>query len=123
MTDPRDPMPTIRETLSAPGFERLKSLDFAATLAGLPPAEPAPVIGIAPPARRHAEDATQLLDTLHEWQAEEGETDTSMLTVVLEAQVEATLALVAQQRIANLIAWQALTGEGNRVAIRRELEP
>lgn len=52
----------------------------------------------------HAEKARTELDFLHEWMAEEGQTDATQLASVLEAQVHATLALVEQQRVANLIA-------------------
>ncbi len=45
---------------------------------------------------------------LHEYQSEEGFSDASMLTVALEAQVKATLALAEQQRIANIIALASL---------------
>ncbi|RLP68374.1 hypothetical protein D9V30_10315 [Mycetocola reblochoni] len=45
-----------------------------------------------------------LLEAVHDWQAHEGITDATMLASVGEAQAIATLALVEQQRIANLIA-------------------
>lgn len=48
--------------------------------------------------------AARLIESLHDWQGQEGQTDASMLTVVLEAQVHATLALVAEQRVANQLA-------------------
>ena len=51
----------------------------------------------------HAKKARRNIDGLHDYQAEEGMSDESMLTVAIEAQVHATLALVEQQRIANLI--------------------
>ena len=53
----------------------------------------------------HAKKARRNIDGLHDYQAEEGMSDESMLTVAIEAQVHATLALVEQQRIANLIAY------------------
>lgn len=37
------------------------------------------------------------------------------------AQTEALIELVEQQRLANIIAWQALTNESNRTIIRRGL--
>ena len=52
----------------------------------------------------HHTEATRLIDALHDWQEREGETDTTMLTVALEAQAQATLELANQQRISNLIA-------------------
>lgn len=53
--------------------------------------------------------AAHLLESLHDWQGQEGQTDASMLTVVLEAQVRATFALAAEQRTTNLVArWDAL---------------
>lgn len=54
---------------------------------------------------RAAEDLT---DTLHDWQGREGETDATLLTVAVEAHVQATLALVEEQATANLIAFYAL---------------
>lgn len=53
----------------------------------------------------HKADALHRIEGLHDWQGREGETDTSILSVVLEAQVHATLYLAEQQRIANLIAF------------------
>jgi hypothetical protein len=53
----------------------------------------------------HVEAAGQLLSSVHDWQAEEGITDSTMLVSVQEAQVRATLELAKQQRIANLIAY------------------
>ena len=41
---------------------------------------------------------------VHEWQLFEGSTDATNLAAILDAQVEATLALVYEQRTANLIA-------------------
>lgn len=52
----------------------------------------------------HVREALRNIDGLHDYQSEEGTTDESMLTVAIEAQVHATLALVEQQRATNLIA-------------------
>lgn len=52
----------------------------------------------------HKDEAERLLDELHEWQSREGETDATMITVALEAQTQATLALVEAQEVANEIA-------------------
>lgn len=41
---------------------------------------------------------------VHEWQAEEGQTDATNIAAALDAQTEATLALAYEQRTANLIA-------------------
>jgi ABC-type phosphonate transport system ATPase subunit len=41
---------------------------------------------------------------VHEWQGEEGSTDATNLAAIIDAQVEATLALAYEQRTANLIA-------------------
>jgi len=51
----------------------------------------------------HTAEAIRNIDGLHDYQSEEGMTDESMLTVAVEAQAHATLALVEQQRIANLL--------------------
>jgi hypothetical protein len=42
---------------------------------------------------------------VHEWQSQEGETDATVLAAILDAQVEATLALAYEQRTANLLAY------------------
>lgn len=56
----------------------------------------------------HAAEARALWDNLHEWQEQEGDTDETRLVQAIEAHAHetaaATLALVEQQRIANLIA-------------------
>lgn len=40
----------------------------------------------------------------HEWQSREGDTDATQIAAIIDAQVEATLALAYEQRTANLIA-------------------
>lgn len=40
---------------------------------------------------------------VHEWQSEEGLTDATNIAAILDAQVEATLALAYEQRTANLL--------------------
>ena len=52
----------------------------------------------------HAANSRRAIDTVHDWQGREGETDAAMLAEVGIAQAEATLALVEQQKVANLIA-------------------
>ena len=52
----------------------------------------------------HAANSRRAIDTVRDWQEREGETDATMLAEVGIAQAEATLALVEQARIANLIA-------------------
>lgn len=52
----------------------------------------------------HAANARQHIDWAHDTQAQEGTTDRSVTDTALLAVAEATLALVDQQRIANLIA-------------------
>lgn len=56
----------------------------------------------------HAARAVRNIEGLHDYQTEEGMTDESMLTVAIEAQVQATLALVDEQRTANLIGYVQL---------------
>lgn len=51
----------------------------------------------------HAAEARRNIEGLHDYQSEQGLTDGSLLTVAIEAQVHATLALVEQQRLANVI--------------------
>jgi len=53
-------------------------------------------------------EVEKLLDAVHDWQSEEGTTEASMLTVVLEAHVLATVELARQARVANLIAYKQL---------------
>ena len=52
----------------------------------------------------HAAEARQHIDWTHDWQGLEGDTPETNLAYALIAQAEATLALVEQQRVANLIA-------------------
>ena len=49
----------------------------------------------------HYVRAMDNVDSVHEWQAQEGETDAAMLATAILAQTEATLALVKAQREAN----------------------
>lgn len=72
----------------------------------------------------HEAESQRCLEGVHDWQAEQGITDETMITVTLEAQVHATLALVEQQRIANLIAYQNSFPVSQKVAdaIRAEVE-
>lgn len=60
----------------------------------------------------HKAEAVKLMNSIHDWQADEGMTDATMLAVALEANMNATLTLVEatekvaeQARIANLIAY------------------
>ena len=52
----------------------------------------------------HAAEARTHIEWTHDWQEEEGSTDAACIATPLIAQAEATLALVEQQQIANLIA-------------------
>ncbi|GAA4915654.1 hypothetical protein [Nesterenkonia rhizosphaerae] len=56
------------------------------------------------PGNPHAKDAEFTTGDLREWIAREGETDATMLAVVLDSQAQATLAVAYEQRTANLIA-------------------
>lgn len=67
---------------------------------------------------KKAEDA---LDAVHDWQADEGITEETMITVALEAQTQATLALAEQQRIANLLQY-AWTWPMARPELRDQIE-
>lgn len=58
----------------------------------------------------HAAEARKHIEWAHEQQSAEGDTGNVVRDDALLAQAEATLALVEQQRIANLIAWT--TGAG-----------
>lgn len=57
----------------------------------------------------HAAEASKHIDGVHDWQSDEGITDATLIASALIAQAEATLALVEQQRIANLIALATLS--------------
>lgn len=46
----------------------------------------------------HKGAALFLIEGLHDYQSEEGQTDASLLTVAIEAQVHATLCLAEQQK-------------------------
>lgn len=52
----------------------------------------------------HAAEARKLIAWGEEWMGEEGSTDATNLATALHTVTHATLALVEQQRIANLIA-------------------
>lgn len=49
----------------------------------------------------HVAESNSIMDSVHDWQSEEGSTDATLLTASLDALRHATLA--EQQRIANLI--------------------
>lgn len=122
-----DPMPTIREQLFAPltidAMEKRRRDTERAAVNGhsIAPAELKPErVDVAPPARRHAEDAEHLLNDAREMVDSHTHYPPPALAAAMAA-AEATLALAEQQRIANVIAWQALTGESYRQDIRRDL--
>lgn len=56
------------------------------------------------PGNPHAKDAESTTEIINEWMGHEGQTDATMLAVVLDANTQATLALAHEQRTANLIA-------------------
>ena len=53
-------------------------------------------------------EAELALDSLHRWLSIEGQSDATAITLGIEAQADATLYLAENQRIANLLAYQAL---------------
>jgi len=53
----------------------------------------------------HVATAKFRQEGVHEWQSEQGITDATLIAAALDAQTEATLALVYEQRTANLIAF------------------
>ena len=56
----------------------------------------------------HIKTAERRMDGVHEWQAEEGSTDATMIAVALDALTEAQLAVAYEARTANLVAlWTA----------------
>lgn len=67
----------------------------------------------------HAAAARRHVEWAHEWQGDEGSTDATNIATVLLAQTHATLALVEQQRIANLIA---LAGASDSIRARQQAE-
>lgn len=69
----------------------------------------------------HANEARKHIEWAHEQQSKEGEYDTTVRDNAILAQAEATLALVEQQRIANIIAFQGVTGESYRAEVRAAL--
>ena len=74
----------------------------------------------------HYAEARRRLRGLNEYQEAEGLNDFTILSVALEAQVHATLALAEQQRIANVIAlWQdedasGTSQEASSALVKRE---
>lgn len=66
----------------------------------------------------HVAEALVHVDDVHNWQSDEGITEATLIASALIAQAEATLALVEQQRIANLLALAQFsheTGDGARL--------
>lgn len=45
--------------------------------------------------------ALKILDSVHDWQGEEGQTDATMLAAIVDAQVRVSLALLDEQRKTN----------------------
>ena len=119
--DHLDPLLAARDILGDPAAAGIidRRLRAALTTETLPPVTPAAVtVILPPPARRHRENAEIAID-----EAENNSGTHDPLTLATIAVAEATLALAAQQRIANLIALQATSRESHMVTIRRELEP
>jgi hypothetical protein len=88
------------------------TMDAVSSILGLPPLptpEPTPA-----PAVNYVTLAENLLGA--EWR--NGDVAVAQVT---EAHVYATLALAEQQRIANLIAFEVISGEKNRAEIRKGL--
>lgn len=63
----------------------------------------------------HVAESNSIMDSVHDWQGEEGSTDATLTAAALDALRHATLALVEQQsrtadaaEVANLIAWKQL---------------
>lgn len=55
------------------------------------------------PGNPHVTEADLSTQVLHDWMEREGETDATMLATALDAQTQATLALVYEQRTATLL--------------------
>jgi hypothetical protein len=60
----------------------------------------------------HVATAKFRQEGVHEWQSCEGDTDATNIAAILDAQVEATLALAYEQRTANLIALYSMDESG-----------
>lgn len=56
----------------------------------------------------HTAEARARLGWVEDWQSREGDSDATQIANVLAAQVHATLALVEEQRTANLVAALAI---------------
>ena len=69
----------------------------------------------------HAGGAMTHIEYVHEWQGEAGDMEETQLANAFIAQAEATLALVEQQRIANLLAIACGTSEGAMSTVARDL--
>ena len=59
----------------------------------------------------HEIDIDILLAGVHDWQSDEGLTDATSIAAVIEAHIEATLAIAYEQRTANLIAAHRIAWE------------
>lgn len=63
------------------------------------------------PSNPNAAEVGPLLDSVHDWQGGEGMTDATELAAVLDANVNASLAVAYEARTANLIAFYDLGPE------------
>lgn len=63
------------------------------------------------PRNPNAAEVGPLLDSVHDWQGQEGITDATELAAVLDAHAQATLAVAYEARTANLIAFYDLGPE------------
>lgn len=59
---------------------------------------------------------------VHDWQADEGQTDATCIAAAIDANTEATLALAYEQRTANLIAYAAHLGQTSNHSAMSVLE-
>ena len=57
------------------------------------------------PRNPNAAEVGPILDSVHDWQGDEGMTDATELAAVLDANVNASLAVAYEARTANLIAF------------------
>lgn len=75
------------------------------------------------PGNKYFSTALQRLDGINDWQSREGETDATAIAAALDAQAQATLASVQEQRTANLLQLEVLmagpTGRGRRGSLER----
>lgn len=65
----------------------------------------------------HIKTALATLESVHHWQAEEGQTDATLVAAAIDAQVHVTLALVDEQQKMNALLEKIAARMGSAVTV------